>query len=85
MVCVPGSRLLNSIIAALLTLLVMHATGAFHAPAVAVSMAAVLTEADWQDAIAAYPLLVATAIAAVFLAWVAHKILGDDTYPDKWW
>jgi len=85
MVCVPGSRLLNSIIAALLTLLVMHATGAFHAPAVAVSMAAVLTEADWQDAVAAYPLLIGTAMAAVFLAWGAHKILGDDSYPDKWW
>jgi CBS-domain-containing membrane protein len=85
MACVPGSRLLNSVIAALLTLLVMHATGAFHAPAVAVSMAAVLTEADWSDAVAAYPLLVATAIAAVFLAWGAHKILGDATYPDKWW
>jgi hypothetical protein len=81
----PGSRLLNAIIAALFTLLVMHATGTFHAPAVAVSMTAVLTEADWSDAVAAYPLLVATAIAAVFLAWGAHKILGDATYPDKWW
>lgn len=85
MACVPGSRLVNSVIAALLTLLVMHATGAFHAPAVAVSMAAVLTEADWHVAVPAYPLLLATAIAAVFLAWGAHKILGDDTYPDKWW
>jgi CBS-domain-containing membrane protein len=85
MACFPGSRLLNSVIAALLTLLVMHATGAFHAPAVAVSMAAVLTEADWHVAVPAYPLLVATAIVAVFLAWSAHKILGDDTYPDKWW
>lgn len=85
MACVPGSRLANSVIAALLTLLVMHATGAFHAPAVAVSMAAVLTEADWHVAVPAYPLLLATAIAAVFLAWGAHKILGDDTYPDKWW
>ena len=85
MACVPGSRLVNSIIAALLTLLVMHATGAFHAPAVAVSMAAVLTEAGWQDAVAAYPLLIATAAGAVFLAWAAHHILGDDTYPDKWW
>jgi CBS-domain-containing membrane protein len=85
MACMPGSRLLNAIIAALLTLLVMHATGSFHAPAVAVSMTAVLTEAVWSDAVVAYPLLVATAISAVFLAWGAHKILGDDTYPDKWW
>ncbi len=85
MACVPGHRLLNAIIAALLTLLVMHATGCFHAPAVAVSMAAVLTEADWHLALPAYPLLVATAITAVLLAWGAHKILGDDTYPTKWW
>lgn len=85
MACVPGSRLLNAVIAALLTLLVMHATGAFHAPAVAVSMAAVLTEGDWHVAVPAFPLLIATAIVAVFLAWGAHKILGDDTYPDKWW
>lgn len=85
MACVPGPRLLNSVIAALLTLFVMHAAGAFHAPAVAVSMAAVLTEADWQEALPAYPLLVATAMAAVVLAWAAHKILGDSTYPTKWW
>jgi CBS-domain-containing membrane protein len=85
MACVPGSRLFNSILAAFLTLLVMHATGAFHAPAVAVSMTAVLTEAQWRDALPAYPLLIATAIAAVLLAWAAHKILGDRTYPTKWW
>lgn len=85
MACVPGPRLFHAIIAALLTLLVMHATGCFHAPAVAVSMAAVLTEGDWHVAVPAYPLLLATAIASVFLAWGAHKILGDDTYPTKWW
>jgi len=83
--CIPGPRLLEAIIAALLTLFFMHATGAFHAPAVAVSMAAVLTEGDWHVAVPAYPLLLATACMAVFLAWGAHKILGDDTYPSKWW
>jgi CBS-domain-containing membrane protein len=85
MACVPGSRPLNSILAAFLTLLVMHAAGAFHAPAVAVSMTAVLTEAEWRDALPAYPLLIATAISAVLLAWAAHKVLGDRTYPTKWW
>lgn len=85
MACVPGSRLVNVLIAAMLTLFVMHAIGAFHAPAVAVSMTAVLTEANWQDAVAAYPLLLLTATVAVVLAWIAHKILGDDTYPTQWW
>ncbi len=85
MACLSGPRLGYAIVAAIFTLLVMHATGAFHAPAVAVSMAAVLTEGDWRDALAAYPLLLATATAAVLLAWLAHKILGDDTYPTQWW
>jgi hypothetical protein len=24
-------------------------------------------------------------LAVVLLAWAAHKVLGDRTYPTKWW
>jgi high-affinity Fe2+/Pb2+ permease len=63
----------------------MHRLGAFHAPAVAVSIASVLGESTWQDCLRAYPALLAVVVLVLLMAWGTHRLLGDDTYPDSWW
>ncbi len=85
MAAIPGPRVVDAVIAAALTLFAMHGIGAFHAPAIAVSMASVLGEPTWQDAIRAFPLLLGTVVLVLLMAWAAHKILGDETYPVAWW
>jgi len=72
-------------VSAMITLFLMHWWGAFHAPAVALAMAAVLSLSEWTDIFTAWPLVMGTVVVVLALAWFAHRILGDDTYPDRWW
>ncbi|MEY4137539.1 MAG: hypothetical protein RL205_1667 [Actinomycetota bacterium] len=81
----PGPTFIKAVIAAALTLFFMHLLGAFHAPAVAVSLAAVLGETQWQRCLLAYPILMGIVALVLFMAWAAHRTLGDDSYPDSWW
>jgi len=81
----PGPMLVRAVIAAAFTLFFMHRLGVFHAPAVAVSLAAVLGETEWQRCLLAYPILLGIVALVVLMAWGAHKILGDDSYPESWW
>lgn len=85
MAALPGPMLMRAVIAAAMTLFVMHGIGAFHAPAVAVSLAAVLGESTWQDCLEAYPALLVMVMLVLVMAWGMHRLLGDDSYPDSWW
>lgn len=82
---IAGHPLGAAVISAMITLFLMHMIGAFHAPAVALAMAAVLALNAWTDIFIAWPLVMGTVVVAVTLAWVTHLLLGDDTYPERWW
>ena len=81
----PGPIFVEAVIAGGLTMFCMHVLGAFHAPATAIPLIMVLTFATGTSALSALPLLVLLACMVVFLAWGAHRILGDANYPQTWW
>ncbi|MSW67236.1 MAG: hypothetical protein F2820_08255 [Actinobacteria bacterium] len=81
----PGPIFVEAVIAGGLTMFCMHVLGAFHAPATAIPLIMVLTFATGTSALIALPLLVLLACMVVFLAWGAHRILGDANYPQTWW
>lgn len=81
----PGPTFPEAVLAGGLTMLAMHLTGALHSPAIAVAMIAVLADFPLQAALHALPLVLILATGVVALAWLAHKVLGDATYPAAWW
>ena len=80
-----GPVLLDALVAGTLTLLFMHLVGALHSPAIAISMIAALAEFSAADALRALPLLVVLAALVSVLAWAAHRVMADATYPDHLW
>lgn len=81
----PGPTFAEAVLAGGLTMLAMHYSGALHSPAIAVAMIAVLADFSPYAALGALPLVLLLAVGVVTLAWLAHKVLGDATYPTKWW
>lgn len=81
----PGATFVEAGVAGGLTMLCMHLLGAFHAPATAIPLIVVLTYTAESSALVALPLLILLAALVVFLAWGAHRILGDADYPQAWW
>ena len=81
----PGPVFIEAVIAGGLTMFCMHLLGAFHAPATAIPLIMVLTFTSTTLALEVLPLLILLAIMVVFLAWGAHRILGDANYPQAWW
>ena len=82
---IPGPTLPMAILGTGITLLAMHLTGTFHAPAVAVTITAEIVDPSWQQALITLPLLLAFAALAVGLVWVTHRLIGQHDYPDQWW
>lgn len=81
----PGPIFVEAVIAGGITMFCMHLLGAFHAPATAIPLILVLTFTTGTTTLIALPLLVLLACMVVFLAWGAHRILGDANYPQAWW
>jgi CBS-domain-containing membrane protein len=81
----PGPTFPEAVLAGGLTMLAMHLSGALHSPAIAVAMIAVLADFPPRAALQALPLVVLLATGVVVLAWLAHRALGDATYPTRWW
>jgi CBS-domain-containing membrane protein len=75
----------EAVAAGALTLLAMHLTGAMHSPAIALAIIAALARFTPADAIRALPLLLALAALVVLMAWAAHRVMGDASYPDRIW
>ncbi len=82
---VPGPTLPMAIIGTGITLLAMHLTGTFHAPAIAVTITAEIADPSWQQALIALPLLLVFAAIAIGLVWMTHRLIGQHDYPEKWW
>lgn len=83
--CLGLHSFVASILAGAVTLLLMHLWGAFHAPAVTTALVAGLLPHTLSDALITLPMLIGLAILVVVLAWGAHHLLGDRTYPQRWW
>lgn len=83
--CLPLHSFAAAILAGAVTLLLMHLWGAFHAPAVTTALVAGLLHHSLSDALVTLPMLIGLAILVVVLVWVAHHLLGDRTYPQRWW
>jgi len=81
----PGPNLPAAVLSGFCTLIVMHRTGALHSPAIAVAFIAVLADLSAARALIALPLLLGLCVVVVVLAWATHRILGDATYPTRWW
>lgn len=82
---VPGPTLPLAIVGTGLTLLAMHLTGTFHAPAIAVCLTAEITDPSWQEALIGLPLLLVFAAIAIGLVWMTHRLIGQHDYPERWW
>jgi CBS-domain-containing membrane protein len=81
----PGPAVVEAVVAGALALLAMHVTGAMHSPAIAAAIIAALARFSVGDAIRALPLLLAVAAVVVVLAWLAHRVIADASYPDRIW
>jgi CBS-domain-containing membrane protein len=82
---IPGPPIVEAVVAGGLALLAMHLTGAMHSPAIAAAIIAALARFGVADAARALPLLLAVAVVVVVLAWLAHRVLGDEHYPARIW
>ncbi len=81
----PGPVYLEATIAGGLTMFLMLLVGVFHAPATAIPLIMVITFTTGLTALVALPLVILLGCMVVFLAWGAHRILGDADYPQGWW
>lgn len=81
----PGPQLPALIASVFATLLLMHLSGVFHAPAVAVTVVAVITDYTFHDALISFAQLMPLTVLTLALAWLSNRALGDSTYPERWW
>ncbi len=82
---IPGPTLPLTVVGAALTLFLMHWLGVFHAPAVAVAITAEVLDPEWGVALVMVPVIMGFALLAVIAVWIAHRLLGDADYPERWW
>ena len=75
----------KAVIAVGLSMIAMHRLGLFHPPAIAVALLASLGDYTPAEALITYPSLLLLAVLALGLAWLAHRVFGDRTYPARWY
>ncbi len=80
-----GHSIAMTIIVGFVTLLGMHLTGTLHPPAVATALVASQSSLAGRDEVLALPFVLAVIAAVLAWAWLGHQLLGDRSYPRRWW
>lgn len=81
----PLPSLAVAAIAVGVSMVAMHRLGLFHPPAIAVALLASLSDFTIEQALASYPVLLLLAALAIGMAWIAHRLVGDRSYPTRWY